>query len=167
MLCGITGAFAQNTPRYAASTHTWTFGKQTWSDAIHVPECSKANFTDSYTLPGCRSYTENGKTWYYYNWAYVDRNNAALCPSPWRMPAKPDFETLANHTNNNALIGAWGYGGYATGSSVSSAGSNAYYWSSAEHGNASACSLTFGMSGYVYSQDYWAKYLGFQVRCVK
>jgi hypothetical protein len=38
--------YAQTTPRYAASTQTWTFGEQIWSDAIHIPECNKTDFIE-------------------------------------------------------------------------------------------------------------------------
>jgi hypothetical protein len=40
MLCGICYGYAQ-TPPYAASTKTWQFGEQLWSDAIHEPLCNK------------------------------------------------------------------------------------------------------------------------------
>jgi hypothetical protein len=62
MLCGVISGYAQNTPRYAASTTTWKYGEQTWSDAIQVPECDKEDFEASST-PQCRSYTKDGTTW--------------------------------------------------------------------------------------------------------
>jgi uncharacterized protein (TIGR02145 family) len=154
------------TPPLAASTQTWTFGDQTWSDAIHCPECNKETFEDSYTDPQCRSYTESGKTWYYYNWAYVDANKATMCPSPWRVPTSEDFETLASSTDYSTLISEWGYGGLADGSSMYIVDTHARYWSS-----------SVGGGNYPYSLNCWGgemdvasvynKSFGLQVRCVK
>ena len=87
MLCGVLGGYAQTTPPYAASTKTWTFGEQTWSDAIHIPECNKSSFTERYYETQCRSYTQGANTWYYYNWLYVNKHAARLCHSPWRVPS--------------------------------------------------------------------------------
>jgi hypothetical protein len=57
MLCGVCYSYAQDTPRYAASTKTWVFGYQIWSDAIQIPSCNKSSFKVSFTEPDCRSYT--------------------------------------------------------------------------------------------------------------
>jgi hypothetical protein len=166
MLCGAVGGYAQNTLPHAASTHTWTFGEQTWSDAIHIPECNKADFTKSDTEPQCRSYTEEGKVWYYYNWAYVNQNAAALCPSPWRVPSKADFGKLISKSNGNTLINDWVYGGYANGSSMNEMSTSAYYWSSTETDSSCAHSVLY-YGSYVRPQDTTYKTNGFQVRCVK
>jgi hypothetical protein len=159
--------YAQTTPRYAASTKTWTFGSQTWSDAIRIPACNKTSFTESNTEPHCRSYTEGTHTWYYYNWPYVNQNASALCPSPWRVLSRSDFSTLVNNTNSSTLISEWGYGGYAYSTSVTNTGSEARYWSSTETDNSYAYGLYFKSSGAVDPQYNHSKYRGFQVRCVK
>jgi hypothetical protein len=101
-----------STPPHAASTQTWVFGTQTWSDAIHIPDCNKSSFTDSYTDPHCRSYISGENTWYYYNWSYVNQNAATLCPSPWRVPTMDDFSTLESNTDYSTLTNEWGLGGY-------------------------------------------------------
>jgi hypothetical protein len=154
---------------YAASTQTWTFGNQTWSDAIHIPDCNKSSFTNDYYNPQCRSYTESGKTWYYYNWAYVNANAAMLCPTPWRVSTKSDFEILVNYTYPAFLPDHWGYGGYAYGSYVGDVSKQAFYWSSTDYSiNANyAYNLCFDKTGFVNPQNYDNKYYGFQVRCVK
>jgi hypothetical protein len=79
------------TPPHAASTRTWTFGGLVWSDAIQIPACNKTDFKDSNTSPDCRSYAGGSETWYYYNWAYVKKNQNTLCPAPWRVPSEGDF----------------------------------------------------------------------------
>jgi hypothetical protein len=154
------------TPPLAASPQTWTFGEQTWSDAIQCPECNKETFEDSYTDPQCRSYTENEKTWYYYNWAYVSQNAATLCPSPWRVPTKEDFDVLVSNTTYSVLISAWGYGGSISDwlGGVVSPGSFAHYWSSTES-DVGAYSLRY--ASYDLDVGNHSYYLGFQVRCVK
>jgi hypothetical protein len=153
------------TPPYAASTQTWTFGEQQWSDAIRIPACNKTSFMNSFTEPQCRSYTLGTNTWYYYNWPYVVANPSTMCPSPWRLPSQSDFNTLVSNTNYSTLISAWGYGGYCTSSgSLYYQGSYAYYWSSTEDDSNFAYSLDYySGSLYVYYNN---KYYGFQVRCV-
>jgi hypothetical protein len=148
----------------AASTQTWAYGNQTWSDAIHIPACNKASFTNSDTDPVCRSYTEGGKTWYYYNWAYVNQNATTLCPSPWRVPSQTDFNTLVNATNRTTLIAAWGYGGFASGSSVTGVNSGTPYWSTSECVDYYAYALLTA-SGSLSVACYYP-YYGLQVRCV-
>ncbi|MDR3350202.1 MAG: fibrobacter succinogenes major paralogous domain-containing protein [Prevotellaceae bacterium] len=127
MLFGVCYGYAQNTPRYAASAKTWKFGNQTWSDAIQIPECNKSSFENSDTAPQCRNYTEDSNTWYYYNWAYVKANAAKLCPSPWRVPSKEDFELMVELTDENNLMSAWGRPGLADDSSVHLVGSLALF----------------------------------------
>jgi uncharacterized protein (TIGR02145 family) len=156
------------TPLHAASANTWTFDSSslTWSDAIHIPDCNKTSFTDSYTDPHCRSYTENGSTWYYYNWPYVNQNAATLCSSPWRVPTRLDFDRIvSDDTGHSTLSSAWGYGGYAYRSSMRGT-SNAYYWSSTENGSSTAYNLRYSSSKPHVSKIY-GKSNGMQVRCVK
>jgi uncharacterized protein (TIGR02145 family) len=128
-----------DTPPFAASTQTWTFGDQIWSDAIQCPECNKETSEESDTEPDCSSYAdaESGKTFYYFNWPYVDAKKNTMCPDPWRVPTKEDFvalvETLGGNTPAacNALSTAWGYGGVFAGWSGGYVRSAGYYWSSA------------------------------------
>jgi uncharacterized protein (TIGR02145 family) len=192
MLCGVCCGYAQNTPPYAASTKTRVIEnadgtiKQTWSDAIQVPGCDKKSFTDSYTVPHCRSYTEGADTWYYYNWPYVDKNAELLCPSPWRVPSAADFCALDKALFNTATcadraeaspdvtakyITAWGgsYGGNIYNTTINHTGSHAYYWSSTANPGDTlyAHYLYFLADGYVAPQISYNKYFGFQVRCVK
>jgi uncharacterized protein (TIGR02145 family) len=156
---------------YAASAQTWTFGAHTWSDAIQMPECDKTSFEESYTDPHCRSYTEGANTWYYYNWAYVTANAAALCPSPWRVPTQSDFNTLVSTLGGNSgwqtLYNAWGYGGYASNTSAGDYGFQGRYWSSTQYPSDTndAYFLNY-YSGNLYV-PHTNKRGGNQVRCVK
>jgi hypothetical protein len=156
-------------PSLAASTQIWTFDDQTWSDVIHCPECNKETFEYSFTEPQCRSYTEEGKTWYYYNWKYVNANKNTLCPSPWRVPTESDFSTLISDTTitYSTLIDAWGYGGYALGTSLFEVDTDAFYWSSTANGTNYAYNLGLDRSGNLDLASGNHKYYGFQVRCVK
>jgi hypothetical protein len=77
------------TPTYAASKNVWKFGDQIWSDAIQIPDCNKSSFEISSTVPQCCSYTYEGNTYYYYNWAYVHEYKKILCPGKiWRVPSR-------------------------------------------------------------------------------
>jgi hypothetical protein len=156
-------------PPYAASTQTWIFGDSplVWSDAIHIPECDKETFEESNTDPQCRSYTdpESGKTYYYYNWPYVNANKDALCPAPWRVPLKDDFAALVANTGAAMLKSAWGYGGFVNGSSMDLVGSYAFYWSATEYSSSSAYILGYYGSDLVVLTT--GKYYGFEVVCVR
>ncbi|MDR3351395.1 MAG: fibrobacter succinogenes major paralogous domain-containing protein, partial [Prevotellaceae bacterium] len=151
----------------AASTQTWTFGASTlvWSDAIHIPECNKDAFEISPTEPQCRSYTEGANTWYYYNWAHVNQHATILCPSPWRVPTKDDFDVLAGATDGATLGSEWGLAGFAHGGSMLNVGSDGNYWSSTKSGINSAYYMGFSTSNANTGTTH--KYYGFQVRCVQ
>jgi hypothetical protein len=152
-------------PPHAASTQTWRFGHQVWSNAILIPECNKADFTRDNDTPDCRSYTSGSATMHYYNWAYVHAHKNTLCPAPWRVPTKNDLEVLTEQTTLNTLVKAWGYGGLAFGNSIIDADSSAYYWSSTTNGSNHAYTLDY-LSGYLIVNFTFRSY-GFQVRCVR
>jgi hypothetical protein len=155
----------QSTPYYAASTNTWVYGEQIWSDAIHVsPECDKTTFTSSTTDPQCRSYTTD--TWYYYNWVYVDENKETMCPAPWRVPTLTDFNTLISNANYSMLGADWGYGGDGRGYDVNG---GFWYWSSTIYPDDAAQRYYLyapSSSRGLYTDHVTTNYI-FQVRCVK
>jgi hypothetical protein len=152
---------------YAASAQTWSFGSLTWSDAIHIPDCNKTSYADSYDDPQCRSITKGGTTWYYYNWSYVNRSASTLCPPPWRVPALDDFKDLASHTAPPTLQNEWGYGGYASSSESSCSAVAANYWSCTPYDNYNAYCLWYHKAGNVDPRNATGTNLGLQVRCVK
>jgi hypothetical protein len=165
---------------YAASTQTWTFGQQIWSDAIHIPDCNKTTFPDSYTEPSCRSYKSGANTRYYYNWPYVVANASTLCPSPWRVPSHDDHVILADNTTDSELIREWGFGGLAYRSESNNymiaVNTNALFWSSTENEDEHSIGVDYFEFSYAlgYSSD-WPdidtsdtnKHYGLQMRCVK
>jgi uncharacterized protein (TIGR02145 family) len=176
-------------PAHAASDKTWVIEsadgsiKQTWSDAIQIPECNKADYdggSEDAPKVDCRNYTLEGKTYYYYSWPYVDTYANRLCPSPWRVPARQDFRDLdkAFGGNDNSsldpeyvahfYVNLWGgtYGGEIE-SDGTHDGPSAKYWSStvADDTNSKAYHLHFYPNVLHTSRAH--KYKGFQVRCVK
>jgi hypothetical protein len=168
MLCGVVSGYAQKTPPNAASTKTWTFGEQIWSDAIQMPdECHKETFESSKTEPDCRSYTKDGKTWYYYNWVYVTQNAATLCPLPWRVPNFDDMETLARNNSASALVAAWGCGGSAQRLLMKKTDQHGHYWSSYPNSYDDAFCLLYMVDGLISSRFATSWHSGLQVRCVK
>jgi uncharacterized protein (TIGR02145 family) len=83
------------------------------------------------------------------------------------VPARPDFEELAAAVDGPTFGDAWGYGGYAYGSSMDVVSSQAYYWSSTESsGNTSYAYYLVYYSSNLYVTNS-RKYYGLQVRCVK
>jgi hypothetical protein len=161
----IAGNSHAQTPPHAASTQTWTFGNQVWSDAIRIPDCNKTNFTASDDLPDCRSYTEGTKTWYYYNWAYVNAYKYTLCPKPWHVPSRQEFDVLTTIAGSGDLIRFWGLTGEAYGGDVYYVEDAAKYWSSTPNGSADAYNLYYHY-GY-HDVSYVTKENGFPVRCVR
>jgi uncharacterized protein (TIGR02145 family) len=125
----LAGNCPAQTPPHSASTQTWTFGNQVWSDAIQIPECNKTDFTESDETPDCLSYTFVETIRYYYNWSYVNANKNTLCPAPWRVPTLEDFEVLLQHTTTTTLMDAWKLESDDSCWTTTASGSqNAYYW---------------------------------------
>jgi hypothetical protein len=174
----ITVGYAQNTPPHAASTKTWVFGEQTWSDAIQVPECNGKKFPES-KEPQCRSYAEGGKTWYYYNWYYVNRHVERLCPSLWRVPSRADFLTLGENSTKGMLEGQWGLGGFIMTfghdhHDPSYVGGSNPLWTTSSYSEAAAFCASYAVSTTIVEAKEpislthnTFKDLGMQVRCVK
>ena len=170
-----------DTPPHAASTKTWVFGDQVWSDAIRIPECNKTSFEDSYTDPQCRSHTYRSKTWYYYNWPYVNAHGEQLCPSPWRVPTHEDFIDLSDVVFGTDSLDSW-RGGLVDDQQIIDIGYEddiiCWLWS-AEAGcappesSSDACGPVFfysnhGSEGYdIDIKPCDGPNLGMQVRCVK
>ncbi len=101
-----------------------------------------------------------------------------ICPEGWHLPSGgstgefqqlftalgSDVSKIYPGTSTDGWLGV--LGGYGYGSSVNSAGSNAYYWSSTYYNTNYAYTLYFN-SGGVWPQDFNYKYYGQAVRCVK
>ena len=124
---------SSNTPPHAASTQTWTFGGQTWSDVIHIPECNGATLAFSNTEPYCGSAILGQDTRYYYNWPYAKINEQALCPSPWRLPTLDDAMDIVMFTDYDELIAEWGLGGTMQYGNVGNPDAEAAYWTSSPY----------------------------------
>jgi hypothetical protein len=130
-----------------------------------MPECKKEYFFDGHTESDCYSDTVDGKTWYYYNWAYVNKHKDKMCPAPWRVPTKEDFDTLVNYTNYNTLIDAWGYGAGADGSDHEGDTSYAFLWSSSEDADYMRHCLYYDSANLYITSCYSG--FDLNVRCVK
>jgi uncharacterized protein (TIGR02145 family) len=175
-------------PAHAASDKTWVIEsadgsiKQTWSDAIQIPECNKADFDGGvWDAPkaDCRSYTYEGSTYYYYSWPYVDAFADRLCPSPWRVPAVNDVADLVTACGGAAFDrsgelyttynhpDAWGgqCGGQVGYNYTTNPTQSGYYWSrsTARPGHAWAAVNIAPYLMILHKE----KTLGLQVRCVK
>ena len=153
-------------PPHAASTTTWTFGAQQWSDAINIPDCNKSEFTDSPNTPSCRSFNgtgTNGATYYYYNWAYVNANKDALCPAPWRVPTKGDLDAVVASATASVLLQQWPKRGWVNSSVDPCCPNVVREWSQTEDSGSNAWAF--------YDDNYdigsRGKNFGFAVRCVK
>jgi hypothetical protein len=163
-------------PDYAASTQTWRFGEQIWSDLIIIPACDKEDFGNSITEPHCRSYTtDDSETYYYYNWPYVAANGSQLCTGKWRVPTVADFSALIASVDAETLSSAWPLSGYADASGppethgVYNVGIAGMYWSSEEDLTDYDEDWAFGLLFLPSFHDklYTAKVVGHPVRCVR
>jgi hypothetical protein len=161
-------AKSANTPPNAASVNTWSYGDQTWSDAIHIPACAGGDFSSSTDTPQCRSYTEGENTWYYYNFPYVETNADVMCPVPWRVPTQQDFATLVESTTRENIVAVWGYGGQASASGVTLQTTNGAYWSATPTANPTyVYRLWYSNTEHFNPTANAGRENGQQVRCVK
>jgi len=87
------------TPKSAVSTQKWTVpgGSQVWSDYIEydgkgkVADGTIEEFTGGTAGDGDYRGNHPNHRGYYYSWYYVEDNQDAMCPSPWRVPSKQDI----------------------------------------------------------------------------
>jgi hypothetical protein len=152
-------------PAGAASTQTWTFGSQTWSDRVVA---SPSNCTQTTNLTMSNNTTAEYKIYdgrYYYSWTCAVNAQSTLCPSPWRLPSRSDFENLVSNTDYSTLVGAWGLHGFADGSLMSAMTTQGDYWSTTEYNQARAYELYY-IDGSLYV-THTRKYYAHQLRCVK
>jgi hypothetical protein len=85
-IAGITVKSKVNTPTYAASTKTWTYGTVTVSDMIKLslgPCTEKSELPTSGETPAF--VVKNNL--YYYNWYCIQIIKNTACHDPWRLPA--------------------------------------------------------------------------------
>lgn len=158
-----------DSPTFAASNKIWKFGDQVWSDAIRTPACSKPDNSWDDLTPDCRSYNGLSNTWHYYNWSYVERYAALLCPYPWRVPTEQDYSVLFENDDLNPIIAAWGTGGYEHSSGYTFDGGR--YWTSSLK-NDETDPYTFHYAWYAKVSDEGVslrtmqRIFALQVRCV-
>jgi uncharacterized protein (TIGR02145 family) len=163
------------TPPYAASTNTWVYGNLTASEVIQMPHCNKTSYsTEYYGVPDCRNYTAGSTTYYYYNWDYVKANEYLLCPSPWRVPTRADFNYIIG--NGWRWLQDWPYTGYAWGDEASTNGGagGETIWGVAWSSQTTTDLYDAQMAAYVLQWDQVPppvgledRRLGASVRCVK
>jgi hypothetical protein len=79
---------------------------QQWSDAVTVSNCNKSDFAESSAtldsirrdgpfLTECRNSDGiDNFHGHYFSWCFVVRYEMQLCPSPWRVPTRVDFQEL-------------------------------------------------------------------------
>ena len=115
----------------------------------------------------------------YYQWSAAtagytgtSQSTRSICPKGWTLPSQSQFQALINSGLDGSNFMQSPYyllrGGYLNDSSLGSAGSYGYYWSSTPDGSGDAYLLYLGSrfgSGYVMTYDLY-RYDGFSVRCV-
>lgn len=130
--------------------------------------------------PGARYYEGTGSEHYhvgnYYQWSAAtagytgtSQSTQSICPKGWTLPSQSQFQALINSGLDGTNFMQSPYyllrGGYLGNSSLYSAGSAGYYWSSTPNGSNIALYLTFN-SGYLNINGYYERYHGFSVRCM-
>ena len=95
-------------------------------------------------------------------------SNQSICPKGWKLPSRSQFQTLIDSVPvNSNLINAPYYmlrGGRVYNSSLSSVGSDGFYWSSSTYNYNTTYSLSFGPRNMITSYSY--RFYGNMVRCV-
>jgi len=166
---------------------------QTWSGHVFASNCQKPTFyggsTGDYRADCRQAYTN--LTGNHFSWCAVMRFASQLCPYPWRVPTTDDFAILhqnlgytlpaignsTSHNNSGAFMptvgstanpqigGIWGGARY-TGYAGALASTETRYWSSTLHSASRAHFLRIHQAQ-VWPQDYYGKYNGFALRCVR
>jgi uncharacterized protein (TIGR02145 family) len=152
------------------------FGEGTYGDCRNNPAVANAGYL--YDWAAAMQHPDA----YYGNDAYVGCSGTTpmvnackgICPEGFHVPTHAEFID-ANDMFSGTNDGKWNassewqgvLGGWCNNTgTISSQGSEAYYWSSTQALASFAYNLSFG-SGYVAPEYYNTKYTGFSVRCVK
>jgi len=153
--------------------------KQEWSDVVMASGAKKDNFNGD--VADCRqNLTGYGDL---FSWYAVDTYKNQLCPPPWRVPTKDDFNNLdkamcnkngfgrTDLTDIAKYLGLWGgaFGGFCyRDGGLYGQGSCASYWSATNNGTTLAHALEFTIAGQFRPETYMMpKNLGRQLRCVR
>jgi len=92
---------------------TWTLGDLTWSDIVVADVCNKTDYYAGQVPLGlaagefmsdCRSGSPLlgvGDDLSFFSWCAVMAHREVLCPYPWRVPTREDFEKLDIHFGGN------------------------------------------------------------------
>ncbi|MCL2028607.1 MAG: hypothetical protein FWG79_09020 [Bacteroidales bacterium] len=167
---------------------------QVWSGVVTTSNCnSRATFTADDIVTNCRNAT-NGFNGDYFNFCFVIRYQATLCPSPWRVPTCQDFINLdialggngynreKGGTGDNAptvnghtletqsrwYTDTWGgppFTGHATSQENNP---NSFYWSSSQANETAGFNLRLMPENSVEPQRFGgSKGSGLALRCVR
>jgi hypothetical protein len=152
---------------FTPPTDSWTCNTQTWSQALRTPVAGcESTSTLSTDNPPPAQYKDNGSAYgYYYNWTCVIVYKDTLCPSPWSVPSRTDFDTLMSCSSNSELVSAWGLPGYAAGDIMAYVGIASFLWTTTELPPGSANSFVHQVSEWHVGGS--GKQHGFPVRCVR
>jgi hypothetical protein len=100
-------------PPHVATNATMSIGNDNvWSDFIHVPTCTGAEWSVDPVNPKCTSYEFGGRTYYYYNMPYVTANANTMCSAPWHVPTRDELEFVLQYWSTTEALENWGAGGY-------------------------------------------------------
>ena len=103
---GVTLVLGSVNPR---TTTTWTTGNLVWSDVVVATGCNKIDYYAAnlaQPLPttfqsDCRRGTLTGTDVSFFSWCAVHRFSDVLCPAPWRVPTRDDFDALDRYFGGN------------------------------------------------------------------
>ena len=154
-----------------------------------IPASSLSGFSSSNYYANQVYYANNATNGAYYSWTAATAGTgtssvtsgdapSSVCPKGWKLPPNSgngsytNFTSAAGITNSadgsNKIRSApynFPYAGLVNYGSLSSVGSNGYYWSRTAYSSNSAYHLYFD-SAYVYPAYSSTRYHGFSVRCV-
>jgi hypothetical protein len=149
-----------------ASSRTWTFGEQTWSDRV-VARPGACDSVNVFSAPNTKREYRQHSGMYYYTWLCVVAARFDMCPPEkgWRVPTRDDFKYLVRYATGSMLYDAWGSGGYALGQALRNESLTGYYWSYTAADRNSSYGLAYH-HGFTRVALH-AQHSGRQVRCVK
>jgi hypothetical protein len=146
---------------------TWVYGSRSYSVALRYPAsgCTATSTLSTANPPPAQYKIGEDRFGYYYNWTCVKAGEKELCPDPWRVPSRSDFQTLYNNATREDLVADWGLPGYWLGDSLRET-YRGFLWAIDGNCGTGGYYFWYGTDGWSYTgcfipQNCWS------VRCVR
>jgi hypothetical protein len=151
-----------------ACTWSCSNSKLVWSGALrNAAGCNKVNSISQATTNASEYIDYNIDRGFYYNWTCLNKNTAALCPSPWwRVPTQADINKLTTCTAGAELSALWGLQGFIDNSTLTAETIQGRMWTTTVLSGVTPLTLVWRTSDDLAGSLPQNQY-GLQVHCVR